>query len=72
MFSDLPHCPRQQIVMRNTDEALPPYINKTVKGAIKSTDILKLSKSVDISGVDRHRFFYRFVNFVKCCTEGLP
>lgn len=69
MFSDLPHCPRQQVVMRKTHEA--PNVTKTIAHANEHAEVLPSTKSVDISGVDRHRFFYRFVNLVKGCTSCL-
>lgn len=59
MFSDLPHCPRQQVVMRKADEPLPAYGKNTTADLDLST--WQPSKDVDIHGVDRHRFFFRFV-----------
>lgn len=58
MFSDLPHCPRQQIIMRKASEPLPPYVNKTTEDLNKNADTMLYSKNVDVHGVDRHRYFY--------------
>lgn len=55
--------------MRKTHEA--PYVTKTTAYTDEHPEVLPSSKSVDISGVDRHRFFYRFVYLVKYCTSFL-
>ncbi|KAK5637774.1 hypothetical protein RI129_000045 [Pyrocoelia pectoralis] len=46
MFSDLPHQPRQVIVMRKTN-SVPQF-----------EQLPQLNKSVDIHGVDRYKFFH--------------
>lgn len=61
MFSDLPHCPRQQLVLRNAADPLLPYVNKASTNLTTGQDFFPASKDVDVCGVDRHRFFFRCV-----------
>ncbi|KAF2883495.1 hypothetical protein ILUMI_22668 [Ignelater luminosus] len=55
MFSDLPHKPRHQFVMRKS-APIPNYKQRVKAQAEAVYDIGK--SYVDVIGVDRHRFFY--------------
>lgn len=60
MFSDLPHYPRYQVVMRKTS-TVHYNVTRFVKPTGANGEILRGTRGIDVDGKDRHNFFFRFV-----------